>query len=190
MKKNIGIVIVLALVIIMVGTYIKMEIERSEAISEQAKGQEVALGEEIGLEQGQVAPNFTLENLQGEEVTLSDLRGKRVVLNFWATWCPPCEAEMPHMQKYYDSYSKQDNVEIIGVNLTYAKEKISRVEQFLENYEITFPVLLEKDESVAIQYEIITIPSTFMIDTDGKIQKKIEGPLDLASLRDNVTQLN
>lgn len=190
MKKNISIGIILVLVVIMLGTYIKKELDQSAAISKQALGKELELGVEIGLEQGQLAPDFTLLNLQGEPLTLSDLRGKRVVLNFWATWCPPCEAEMPHMQKYYEKYGEQDNVEIVGVNLTYAKEKVERVEQFLKSYNITFPVVLEPDESVAAQYEIITIPSTYMIDTTGKIQKKIVGPLDLDALRENVTQLN
>lgn len=190
MKKNIGIIIVLALVIVMAGTYIKREIDASNAIPENSKGYEVALGEEVGIQKGQIAPDFTLMNIQGEEVTLSDLRGKRVVLNFWATWCPPCEAEMPHMQKYYEKYAKEDNVEIIGVNLTYEREKVERVEQFLESYNITFPILLEPVWSVSKQYEIITIPTTFMIDTEGKIQKQIVGPLDLDALRENVKTLN
>ena len=90
MKKNIGIIIVLALVVTMLGSYIKKEIDKSNAISEQAKGYEVTLGEEVGLEKNQLAPDFTLFDLEGKDVTLSDLRGKRVVLNFWATWCPPC----------------------------------------------------------------------------------------------------
>ena len=191
MKKNIGIIIVLALVVTMLGTYIKKEIEKSNVISEQAKGYEVALGEEVGLKKDQLAPNFTLFNLEGQDVTLSELRGKRVVLNFWATWCPPCEAEMPHMQRYYEKYAKEDNVEIVGVNLMYSNgEKVERVEQFVENFDITFPILYEIDESVASQYEIITIPSTYMIDTEGRIQKQIIGPLDLETLRDNVKQLN
>ena len=190
MKKNIGIIIVLALVVTMLGTYIKKEIEKSNAISEQAKGYEVTLGEEVGLKENQLAPDFTLFDLDGKDVTLSDLRGKRVVLNFWATWCPPCEAEMPHMQKYYEKFAEEDNVEIVGVNLMYAQETVERVEKFVENYNITFPILYEIDESVASQYEIITIPSTFMIDTEGRVQKNIIGPLDLDALRDNVKQLN
>lgn len=190
MKKNIGLIIVLALVITMVGTYIKKELDADQKISEQAMGKEVALDETVGLEKGNLAPDFTLYNLQGEPLTLSDLKGKRVVLNFWATWCPPCEAEMPHMQKYYEQYKNEDNVEIVGVNLTYAREKVERVETFLKSYDITFPIVLEPDESVANQYRILTIPTTFMIDTEGRVQKKIEGPLDLDTLRENVTQLN
>ena len=190
MKKNIGIVVVLALVVMMFVTYIKKEIDQSEAINEQAIGTEVALNEEVGLGKNQLAPDFTLYNLQGEKLTLSELRGKRVVLNFWATWCPPCKAEMPHMQKYYAKYSEEDNVEIVGVNLTYGKEKVERVEQFLQSYDITFPVVLQPDDAVEEQYGIITLPTTYFIDREGKIQKKILGPLDLDSLRENVTQLN
>lgn len=190
MKKIIGIVIVLVLVVTMLGTYIKKELDKTNEISEAVLGKEVDLEEKVGLEQGNLAPDFTLYNMQGEQVTLSELRGKRVVLNFWATWCPPCEAEMPHMQKYYDQYRDEDNVEIVGVNLTYAKEKVERVEQFLTSYGITFPIVLAPDDSVPNQYQVITIPSTFMIDAEGKIQKKIVGPLDLDTLRENVTQLN
>lgn len=190
MKKNIGILIVLVLVITMIGTYIKKELAEDKKISEQVMGKEVALGETIGLEKGNIAPDFTLYNLDGKPLTLSDLKGKRVVLNFWTTWCPPCKAEMPHMQEYYEKYKEEDNVEIVGVNLTYYREKVERVEQFLKSYNITFPIMLEPDESVASQYKIITIPSTFMIDTEGRIQKQIIGPLDLDTLRDNVTQLD
>ena len=96
----------------------------------------------------------------------------------------------PHMQKYYEKYKNEDNVEIVGVNLTYAKEKVERVETFLKSYDITFPIVLEPDESIATKYRIMTIPTTFMIDTEGRVQKKIEGPLDLDTLRENVTQLN
>ena len=190
MKKNIGIVIILVLVVTMLSTYIKKELDKSTAISSDALGTEIELGEEIGLEKGQFAPDFTLYNIQGEPVTLSDLRGKKVVLNFWATWCPPCEAEMPHMQKYYEKYRETDNVEIVGVNVTYHREKIERVEQFLKSYDITFPIVLELEETVSRQYELLTLPSTFMIDAEGKIQKTIVGPLDLDTLRENVTQLN
>lgn len=190
MKKNIGLVLVLALVVLMVSTYIKQEMEKSEAIAEGVKGYEVQLGEEIGIEQGQLAPDFTLTNLDGEEVTLSDLQGKNVLLNFWATWCPPCEAEMPHLQKYYDTYAEKDNVEIIGVNVTYAKEKIERVKQFVEGYQLTFPILLEPTKEVADQYEVFTIPSTFMIDVEGNVQRQIIGPLDLDALQHYVAELN
>ena len=190
LKKNIGLVIVLALVLFTAGNYIKQQIGKNEAISDNAKGYEVKLGEDVGLQKGQQAPDFTLTNLQGDEVTLSELQGKKVILNFWATWCPPCKAEMPHMQDYYKDYADKDNVEIVGVNLTYTNEKIEFIEQFVESYKLTFPILLEKTEVVAKKYEILTIPSTFFIDTEGKIQQQIIGPLDTNGLRDYVSNLN
>ncbi|MER1984484.1 MAG: TlpA disulfide reductase family protein [Solibacillus sp.] len=186
MKKNIGLILVLVLVIMMVGTYIKQQTEQDEAIAENAKGYEV----ETGIAKEQFAPDFTLTNLAGEEVTLSDLRGKNVILNFWATWCAPCEAEMPHFQKYYDQYAGQDNVEIIGVNATYAKEKIERVKQFTKSYDLTFPILLEPTGTVAERYEVLTIPTTFFIDAEGKVQRQIKGPLDLDALQGYVAELN
>lgn len=186
MKRNMGLILVLVLVVMMVGTYIKQQTERSEAIAEKVKGYEV----ETGIAKAQLAPDFTLTNLAGEEVTLSDLRGKNVILNFWATWCPPCEAEMPHFQKYYNQHAAQDNVEIIGVNATYAKEKIERVEQFVRSYDLTFSILLEPTGTVAEQYEVLTIPATFFIDAEGKVQRQIKGPLDLEALQGYVSELN
>lgn len=186
MKKNSSLILILVLVVIMVGTYIKQQTEKSQAIADNVKGQEV----ETGIANGQLAPDFTLINLAGEEVMLSDLRGQKVILNFWATWCPPCEAEMPHFQKYYEQYAKKDNVEILGVNATYAKEKVERVKQFTESYELTFPILLEPTGDVAQLYEVMTIPATFFIDEQGRVQRQIKGPLDLDALQGYVAELN
>lgn len=185
MKKNISLILVLILVVIMVGTYVKQQTEKSQSIAEHVKGQEVE-----GIANGQLAPEFTLTNLAGDNVTLSELRGKKVILNFWATWCPPCEAEMPHFQQYYEQYAEKDNVEILGVNATYAKEKVERVEQFVEGYALTFPILLEPTGNIAEMYEVMTIPATFFIDEQGRVQRQIKGPLDLDALQGYVAELN
>lgn len=191
MKKVIGLLVVIALVAIMVGTYIKNQNEASQSINEHALGKEVSLDpNDIGINKGQVAPDFTLTTLTGETVTLSDLQGKKVVLNFWATWCPPCKDEMPHFQKYYDKYAEKDNVEIVAVNLTYAKETTERIQQFVDSFGITFPVPLMEDEEIGKPYRILTIPSTFFIDTEGRVQKNIKGPLDLELLRNYVLELD
>ena len=80
---------------------------------------------------------------------LSDLKGKKVILNFWASWCGPCKAEMPHMQKYYKKYKDNDNVEIIAVNLTKAERRgMKGVEEFIEAYGLTFPIPLDKEGTV------------------------------------------
>lgn len=190
MKKNIGLMLVLLLVIIMIGTYIKKQIENQEKIAEQTIGYEVDLEKVEGLQKGQTAPDFTLTTLTGKEVTLSELQGKKVVLNFWATWCPPCKAEMPHLQKYYEKHAEKENVEIVGVNLTYSDGSIEKVQQFVNSFELSFPILLEEEKTVSKTYEILTIPSTFMIDTKGKIQYQIIGPLDESAIQKYVNGIN
>lgn len=188
-KKTIGLLIVMLLVVIMLGTYIKKQIEASEAINDSALGYEMELGEE-GLERGQIAPDFTLKTLSGESYTLSDLKGKKVILNFWATWCPPCKEEMPHLQEYYEKYAEEENVEIIGVNLTYTDGSRETIQHFIDSYELTFPILLMEEDKLSSTYQVLTIPSTFMIDSKGRIQHHIVGPLNQKALKKYASSLD
>jgi peroxiredoxin len=188
MKKNVALVFVLALVGIMLGTFINQQIKKSEALAQV--GYEADLKKEEGLHKGAIAPDFTLETLTGETVTLSELKGKKVILNFWATWCPPCRAEMPHLQTYYENYAKKDNVVIIAANTTYNDQGKENIQTFINGLDLTFPILLMPDDSIIKLYEVLTIPSTFMIDTEGKIQHHIIGPLDEDAIRDYVTELD
>ena len=97
----------------------------------------------LGLNKGETPPDFTLKKLDGGDITLSDLKGKKVVLNFWATWCPPCKAEMPSMQKYYEDQAKIENVEIIAVNLTYTEKNSKNILINFINYtKIKFSVFM------------------------------------------------
>lgn len=91
--------------------------------------------EDYGLKVGEIAPNFTLQSLTGETITLKDFVGKKIVLNFWASWCLPCREEMPAMQNVYEQY-QSENVEIIAVNLTAVRENINRkgVYERIRNY--------------------------------------------------------
>ncbi|QCR31559.1 peroxiredoxin [Lysinibacillus sp. SGAir0095] len=192
-KKAIGLGVVMVLVVIMLGTYIKDQIEASEAISEQAVSYEMNLDQVEGLEKGQIAPDFTLETLSGEPLTLSELKGKKVILNFWASWCPPCKKEMPHLQKYYQEEAKEENAVIVAVNLTHTErslDEIKTVQQFVDSYELSFPIPLMKEKGVDRLYQIMTIPSTFMIDSTGRIQHHIVGPLDQEAIRDYVKSLD
>lgn len=134
-----------------------------------------------GLAQGDIPPDFELMTLDGEKIRLSDFNGKKVILNFWATWCPPCRAEMPHMENFYEKNAEKMNVEIIAVNLT-AEERggngPEKVKKFIEEYGITFHVPLDETGEVADKYRIIPIPTSYLIGTNGVVQKKILGPMD------------
>lgn len=123
------------------------------------------------------APNFSAKNLAGQEVDLADYRGKKVILNFWASWCPPCKAEMPHMNKYQEGYAEVQNAEILAVNLTSQDNGIADIQQFVEDYEMKFEVLLDDIGLIAPQYGIMTIPTTFILDEDGFISSEIKGPV-------------
>ncbi len=119
-----------------------------------------------GLKVGNPAPNFQLHNLDGEPVSLSDFRGESVLINFWATWCPPCRAEMPYLQQVYDEWSGIGLV-LLTINIG---ESSSKVEEFMQDYNLSFPVLLDTKRDVAQKYNVRGIPTTFFIDKDGIIQ--------------------
>lgn len=187
-KKWIGKIIVLVLIAVMLGTFIKQQIDKSEAIT--ATGYEVDLNDKIGVKEGKLAPDFTLQTLDGKTVQLSDYKGKKVVVNFWATWCKPCRTEMPHMQKYYEKHADKDNVEILALNLTYDDKGPENVQNFVNSYDLTFPIVLMEQDQLLNDYNVLIIPSSVFIDTEGRVQRKIEGVLDEEKLKHFVGQLN
>lgn len=132
------------------------------------------------------ATDFELQTLTGETLKLSDYRGKKVILNFWATWCPPCKAEMPHMQNFYEEHG--DEIEIIAVNLTSRDNGIEAVEKFVKDYGLTFKIPLDVNGVYGEQYEIISIPTTYVIDENGQIEQKIVGPMDQSTLESYLIQ--
>ena len=114
---------------------------------------------------------FTLKDLNDKEHNLADYKGKFVFLNFWATWCPPCRAEMPSMQKMYETWDQSKYV-LIAVN---SGETKKHVKKFAEENGYTFPILLDKDSKIARQFNIRGIPTTFIIGKDGQVLEKIVG---------------
>lgn len=120
---------------------------------------------------GGPAPLFELETVDGQIIKLSDLKGKFVILNFWATWCVPCTKEMPEFQKAHQLL-EDNNVEIIAINLGETKKK---VDKFIQDYRLSFPVLLDKFGNVSEQYKVIGLPVTYFISPDGIIRDKICG---------------
>lgn len=130
---------------------------------------------EAGLEIGDKAPDFELSLLNQEEpVKLSDYRGQRVMVNFWATWCPPCRAEMPDMEKFH----QDEDVAVLAVNMTDTETNLEQVEDFADKYELTFPILLDEESEMAELYNIQPLPTTYMIDSNGIIQFKTLGAMN------------
>lgn len=121
-------------------------------------------------------------------MTLSDLRGKVVVVNLWASWCPPCRAEMPALERVYQAV-RGEGVEILAVNTTY-QDSLSEAAAFSERYGLSFPILIDASGVVARQYQLTALPSTFFIDTEGVIRKVvIGGPLSEATIRTAVAEI-
>lgn len=129
---------------------------------------------EIGLDVGKLAPDFELETLTGETVRLADYSGKRVIVNFWATWCPPCRAEIPDFQKLYNKH----DVVILAVNLSQSEKSEKHVTEFVNDFEMTFPVLMDKQADVSTAYQVQAYPTSYMIDSNGHIQYFAMGPMN------------
>ncbi len=126
----------------------------------------------------QLAPDFTLADMQGNQVTLSQFRGKVVLLNFWATWCPPCREEMPSMEQLHQRYKDQGLV-MLAVNVE--EDGYQAVSRFLEGKNYTFPILLDRENNVQNAYKVFRFPETFVIDKNGIIVEKLIGGRDWMS---------
>jgi len=129
---------------------------------------------------GFLAPDFTLTTTDNDRVQLSSLRGKPVILNFWATWCPPCRAEMPALEELWQQHDRGD-VLVLGID---QGESAVTVEQFARGVVgTTFPLLLDTKREIGVEYGVRAFPTTFFIDAQGRIQEiKVGGPLNVATL--------
>lgn len=137
---------------------------------------------------GFLAPEFTLNTLDGETIALADLLGKAVLVNIWASWCIPCRSEMPAMQAVYDAYHSQ-GFEILAVNAT-SQDSREDAAAFAAENGLTFPILLDVDGIVGEQYQVSALPSSFFVLPDGTIQEVvIGGPMAEALLRTRVETL-
>ena len=116
---------------------------------------------------GKLAPDFQLPNLEGQPISLSDFRGKPVLLNFWAVRCPPCRFEMPFIQAIFEE-SPDTELVVLAVDIG---EAPSTVKDFIQSSNFSFPILLDTSQDVALDYNIRAIPTTFLIDKNGIIQE-------------------
>ncbi len=131
------------------------------------------------------APELTLQDLQGNRYSLSDFRGKVVLVNHWATWCPPCKEELPELEAYYQVH-KDDELVLIGIE---AGEPREQVQAFAEGYKLTYPVWLDPDQAGLDAFHTESLPSTFVIDVEGNVRLAWAGAITRATLEKYVTPM-
>ena len=138
-------------------------------------------------EVGHPAPDFSLPTLDGAEIRLADLRGRPVILNFWATWCPPCRREMPALEIVWQQYNRGD-VMVLGVD---QGESVSLVSEYVrQNVGVTFPLLLDRRQDVGDLYLVRSLPTTFFIDAAGIIREiRVGRPMEVDFLNEKVGKL-
>jgi cytochrome c biogenesis protein CcmG/thiol:disulfide interchange protein DsbE len=138
--------------------------------------------------QGFRAPDFELSTLQGGSIRLSDLYGKPVVVNLWASWCPPCKAEMPAFEKVYSQYANQ-GLTILAVNAS-NQDSLADAQAFVQANGLTFPILMDTQGRISQLYDLRSLPTSFFIGRDGVIREVVVGgPMSEAGLKIRVEQL-
>jgi peroxiredoxin len=139
-------------------------------------------------QQGFLAPDFELQTLSGETIRLSDLRGQAVLINLWATWCPPCRAEMQSIEKVYQEYREAGFI-VLAVNMT-NQDTFSAIQPFVTEQGLTFPILLDENGKAANAYQMQSLPSSYFIRRDGIINEVvIGGPMSEALLRTRIDEI-
>jgi peroxiredoxin len=167
-RKNIKLQLTILFVIVVAGSVIFLSLNERDATLTPVRPIQVGL----------LAPNFTFPDLNGQKVSLSDHRGKVVLVNIWATWCLPCREEMPSMQKLYERF-KGESFEILAVSIDATGREA--VAPFMRELNLTFPALLDPKGNIKLLYGTTGVPESFIIDKDGILAERIIGPLDWAT---------
>lgn len=138
----------------------------------------------VAPEINNIAPPFTLSTMSFEQLATTDLNEQVVVINFWATWCVPCRAEMPELQALYSKY--ESKIRILGVNLGESPQSVA---QWIEEFDLRYDVLLDPLQSVAQLYQIRGQPSTYVLDTQHIVRAIYYGPVSMEQLESDITRL-
>lgn len=195
LKRIIAIIVMIALAVILIINVIDLNKEESGPNLVDVTGDTSVKGVSIVspnakfLNEGELAPDFEVPMIDGERIKLSNLKGKKVLVNFWATWCPPCKEEMPELQRFYEEYG--DQIKIIAINATGSERNEQAVRNFLEENDYTFPVGIDKNNKITDQYLAMTIPTSYFIGSDGVIQvPRHVGPMTYDFMVDMLNSLN
>ncbi|AJK85937.1 MAG TPA: thiol-disulfide oxidoreductase [Lysinibacillus sp.] len=137
------------------------------------------------LQIGDNAPNFTLVDMYGDKHNLEEYKGQGVFLNFWGTWCKPCEREFPIIDRYYKEY-KEKGIQVLAINIA---ESDFVVQNYIDRKGLTFPVLIDKNKSVMEAYNINPLPTTILINSEGKIEKIITGEMKEQDIKSYMEQI-
>ncbi|MFD3448372.1 TlpA disulfide reductase family protein [Microbacteriaceae bacterium 4G12] len=173
---------IIVLLAVMAGWAIFNTIQKQKApVKQAAADPNITVGTDIG----NAAPNFVVKTTQGKEVNLSQYRGKKVILNFWATWCGPCRSEMPAMEKFYQDM-KDQGVEILAVNATATEKSKTNIDAFLKENNYTFPVLLDEKGDVNALYRVAGIPTSYILNEKGIIVIKHVGPMTYENMKEYI----
>ena len=138
----------------------------------------------VGTRPGQIAPQFITDTIDGETVSLTEFRGKPVVLNFWASWCGPCRVETPHFQRFSEEMG--DAITVIGVN---QQERPEKIEPFIDEFGVTYPIWLDLNGRISQTYEIFGLPTTYILDQNGVIVAILPGGITEGALHDQIRPL-
>ena len=136
----------------------------------------------VDAEAGNRAVDFTLKDPDGMEIALSDYKGKKVLLNFWATWCNPCKKEMPDMEKLHQS---DPDVAVLAVNIDSDKD----IKGFMDKLNLTFPTVLDVKGDINKKYNVVSIPTSFFINEEGVIKKKVVGIMEYQQMKKNIENM-
>ena len=142
----------------------------------------IVAGEDYAPELNAIAPPFEAQTLNGGTLQLADLRGKVVLINFWATWCEPCKAEMPDLQAVYAAYQSR-GLRVLGVNLGEGKTDVAA---WVQQFGLTFDILLDDGQRIATMYQLRGQPSSYLIAPNGVITQIYYGPTTRQSLEDAI----
>ncbi|WP_096201065.1 TlpA disulfide reductase family protein [Bacillus sp. FJAT-45350] len=144
---------------------------------------------QVGAEQGMIAPDFILPVWgTDEEASLEDFHGDIIVMNLWASWCPPCIKEMPDLMKLYDDYQDK-GVTVLGVNMNKYERTKTAMDEFMIDLNVTIPTVIDVDGEVADDYQISALPTTYIIDREGVIQQVIRGEVNYEGLESILLQM-